>query len=387
MAISDISTLVDKVKASSPTLTCSEVADLLMDQPAPGDSHAHMHATDGFIRDEGLIKDASTVARKQVEWGYDSHLFPGATQPLQDVSASSEIEKRERVLQDYSRIAPDNSYNLRTNLPRIPGSPGIDTFSYSVREIIPPLAPGAKGSQQNHTFSSAAEAMNFASTHPSKKFVPAKPGPGPQVFRTLISSVPPVPEVGRTYSHSMWDSESMVMHLTALLLSPTGREALALLNDSSRGSDKSIGVFSKTAVRAVAAHVLSLGKPQPQVEERTADTRADRTVTGTFSKSSSPIDHVVASFYRSPTGKLIVNTFYPTARDTVASCGIRTTADEEVLETEFGRVHLVKPVSTIPIKLQWNTPEPLSTVAYYKLLSIGRGISSMVSDFLTYHGG
>lgn len=358
-----------------------------MDQQAPGDSHAHMHVTDGFVRDDRLIKDASTVVSKQVEWGYDSHLFPSATQPLLDGSAASEIEKRERVLQDYSRIAPDNSYNLRTNLPRIPGSPGIDTFSYAVREIVPSLAPGGKASHQDHSFPTAAEATSFASIHPHKRFVPAKPGPGPQVYRTLVSSVPPVPEVGRTYSHSMWDSESMVMHLTALLLSPTGREALDLLNDSSRGSDKSIGVFSKTAVRAVAAHVASLGKAQPQVEERTADTRPDRTPTGTFSRTSSPIDHVVASFYRSPAGKLTVNTLYPTARDTFASCGISTTPDEEVLETDFGKVHLKRPVSTLPIKLQWNTPEPLSTVAYYTLLGIGRGISSAISDFLTYHGG
>src|SRR5215471_8189257 len=73
------------VATLSGKLTCSEVMQLLMEQPTQPqgrgmESHAHMHTMEGFTpQAAGFGGDAFSLERKQFHYQTPTHLYPAGT--------------------------------------------------------------------------------------------------------------------------------------------------------------------------------------------------------------------------------------------------------------------------------------------------------------------
>jgi hypothetical protein len=346
-------------KARNGSLTCSDVAELLADQPtADGTSHAHMHTVDGFrsdpykiIENHTLGLDLENRGAKKRDWALDdAHLFPAAQSklPVFDPSNPTAMSKG-RVYMDPARQAKDDSYNLRTKLPEAPATTRTDE-TYFVKRL--PDAP--RGTPTNIQIASRADAP----IPPGDTSLYVMENGARKVFvtrRTVVTA----PRIPATSAHTMFeDSESMVMHVTAALKSDAGREVLKTLVLRGAGEKKTVGIFSKTAVRAVAAKFAAVagskGKaPVPsQVMSRVADSAPDRSPIGTFTTSKHNIDHVVLVLGASPTFDLVVVTAYPTDETTGQSIKSPTSPDQDIAEHDFGQ-HTIMPVTNPLPTLTW----------------------------------
>jgi len=346
-------------KARNGSLTCSDVAELLADQPtADGTSHAHMHTVDGFrsdpykiIENHTLGLDLENRGAKKRDWALDdAHLFPAAQSklPVFDPSNPTAMSKG-RVYMDPARQAKDDSYNLRTKLPEVPATTRTD-----VKYFVKRMPDAGRGAPTNIYIASLADA-------------PIPPGDtslyvmqaGVRKVFTETKHVLLAPRIPATSAHTMFeDSESMVMHVTAALKSDAGREVLKTVVLRGAGDKKTVGIFSKTAVRAVAAKfaavAASKGKaPVPsQMISRVADSAPDRKPAGTFTTTKENFDHVVLSLAASPTFDLVVVTAFPTDVTTGQSIGSPTTADQDIAEHEIGK-HTIMPVTNPLPTLTW----------------------------------
>jgi hypothetical protein len=353
-------------KVFSKTLNCSQVLDLLMNQPTADErSHAHLHTCDGFRLDPskitvnvfGMPIDQVRL-QKQKQWEYDSHLFPTATNPLSTYQTAAygglDLNTRKsQVMLDQSRIAQSNQYNERTGLAAIPALPA----QYGTRHYVKKLAPGGKGKPTDEDIPGP---LPPATLNPAE-YVCQPPGQikvfqgrGPQI-------APALPLVPAKSTHTMFeDSESMVMHLTAALLSDAGLAVLATLKKNGHNSGKTVGIFSKTAVLAVSRHFQNVAakKTAAYTPAKTLDRKSDtdvanpRMLTGTFTKSEKGIDHIVVVLACSLSNDLVVVTCYPSPVSTNATIGTPTRDGEDIAEHEFGKHTKMPKQVSLPV-LSW----------------------------------
>jgi hypothetical protein len=352
-------------KVRNKTLTCSDVAGILASQKTgDGTSHAHMHMTDGFRSDPYKIienhtfgLDAENRGAKKRDWGLeDAHLFPSGQSKLPQYDPGNKAAMRKgTVYMDPSRQAPDNSYNVRTNLPEVLGVPAVfrtDTAYYVMR-----LPAGGKGAPIKIEIGNPAEAARpvgdtnlYVMDGLARKVI--------EVNRQVVvtAAVPRIPE---TSAHTMFeDSESMVMHLTGALKSDAGAEVLKTLTLRGAGDKRTVGVFSKTAVRAVNAKfgqvAATKGQPAPanRMMNRVADSAPDRSPTGSFTVTRSAFDHVVLVLAAAEDWELVVVTGFPSGATTGASIGCATTDQQDVVEHTFGS-HTIVPVTAPLPGLDW----------------------------------
>lgn len=352
-------------KVRNKTLTCSEVAELLADQPtADGISHAHMHMADGFridpykiIENHTLGLDQENRGEKKRDWGRDdAHLFPAGLSKLQQYDPTNmALMSRGKVYMDPARQATDNSYNLRTNLPEIPATAAVVRVDQNYYVLRYP--DGGRGRPTKIRVSGPEDApipiddrSHYVMDGGVRKIV---------VENNRVVTAPATPRIPATSAHSMFeDSESMVMHLTAALKSDAGREVLRTLVQRGAGDKRTVGIFSKTAILAVNSKfttvATSMGNaPVPsQMISRVADSAPDRSPTGTFKTTKVPFDHIVLVLAASPDFDLVVVTCFPTDVTTGASIGCPTSADQDVAEHTFG-THTVMTVTNPLPTLTW----------------------------------
>jgi hypothetical protein len=352
-------------KVRKQALTCSEVIELLGTQPtATGTSHAQMHTCDGFridpatiIENYSLSSDAEYRGERRRDWHRkDAHLFPPAQSKLerfnpQNMTAMSKAH----VYMDPTRQATDGTYTSRTNLPEIPEIP--EQVMMVPRYYVLRLPDSGKGKPTKIQVTGPADApkppadmAQYVMDGVNRKIVIE------QERQVVAARVPRVPA---TSAHTMFeDSESMVMHLTAALLSEAGREVLKTLVLRGGGHPGTVGIFSKTALRAVAAKVANVahatGVPAPptQMDFLVADSDAARNPVGTFTSQKRNFDHVLVVLASSPTFELVVVTCFPTDVTTGASIGCPTTPDQDVAEHTFGQ-HTVMAVTNPLPTLTW----------------------------------
>ncbi|QOY86781.1 hypothetical protein [Paludibaculum fermentans] len=363
MAATKVSYFYQKVL--SKTLKCSQVLDMLMEQPTSAEtSHAHLHTCDGFRLDPakitvnvlGLPVD-QLRQQKEREWAYDSHLFPGAGNALTRYQPGAyhglDLNTRKsQVMQDASRLPLSNQYNERTGLGILPG---IDP-TFGVRYYIKKFPPGGKGKPLDVDIAGpgAIGALNAADYVCEHGVIKIFQGRGAQ----LTAAVPMVPAKS---THTMFeDSESMVMHLTAALLSEAGLAVLKTLKERGHNGGTTVGIFSKTAVLAVARHFQNVANQKnvaydaAQTLDRKSDTNPlnRRQLTGTFTKSTQAIDHVVVVLACSLLNDLVVVTCYPSPATTQATIGTATRDGEDIAEHTFGQHTKMPRQASLPT-LSW----------------------------------
>ncbi|MGJ5819565.1 hypothetical protein [Paludibaculum fermentans] len=348
MAATKVSYFYQKVL--SKTLKCSQVLDLMMNQPTADEtSHAHLHTCDGFRLDPAKI----TVnvlgmpidqlrQQKEREWAYDTHLFPAGNNPLTryqaDAYGALDLNTRKsQVMLDGSRIAGLNQYNERTGLGELARVDAVHGTRYYVKR----LAPGNKGKPIDVDIAGPAATgglnpVDYVCQPPG--VIKVFQGRGPEIAAAL-------PMVPAKSTHTMFeDSESMVMHLTAALLSDAGLAVLETLKRRGNDGGKTVGVFSKTAVMAVARHFQNVAQQKvtaynpAQTLDRKSDTDAlnPRQLTGTFTRTTRNIDHVVLVMACSLLNDLVVVTCYPSPATTQATIGTATRDGEDIAEHKFG---------------------------------------------------
>lgn len=346
-------------KCRSGALTCSEVAQLLAEQPTRNEtSHAHMHMLDGF--QVGLATDPlsrvadwwSGRAQRAADWGAaaEAHLGTESQSPLPIYDPNQGHPSRsrwktliwaERAGQDVSRMAlpdvnypPHSSYNLRSGLPEVPGV----AAQRATENVAFRLKPGGVDRVV------ATEANPYAVPLGTTGWVMQN---GQRKIQQQNGAVirAAVPRLPSTLAHTMFeDSESMVMHLTAALKSTGGKAVLTTLITRGAGSKETVGLFSKTAVDAVSQKVASAapGKAMPEVLQRTANThgarRPDGTadVTGSFTRTKKDIDHIVLVMRMSDANELTIVTCYPSPVPTTSTIGISNTPKLDIIEHKFG---------------------------------------------------
>ncbi|CAG9000911.1 MAG: hypothetical protein CENE_02918 [Candidatus Celerinatantimonas neptuna] len=137
------------------------------------------------------------------------------------------------------------------------------------------------------------------------------------------------------------DSESLVMHLTAALLSSAGIQVLKKLKANGLGSPNTVGVFSKSAVLAVAG--VDLGEPVTMINRTLeVDTSQPRDHTGRYPATGRIIEkyhnvnHIVVVLGHRDSGELNVITCFPSAQTTQQSIGTITSDKQDIAELEFG---------------------------------------------------
>jgi hypothetical protein len=367
-------TPVEVLKAARKgTLSCSTVAALLADQPtAPGTSHAHMHMLDGFqvkLKDDylSLAKDWYTGrARRAGNWNNasDAHLFPVGVSPLPTYDGATSHPAHsywktfiwaERGAQDSTRSARDTSYNSRSGLPEIPQVPEVRGIEQRALRRVPGQANPVK-----EPLGPSGVAFPPGTTAADWVVDPSNPNQR-KVIGVSVVTTPAVPKIPGTAKHTMFaDSETMVMHLTAALLSIGGKAILQTLLGYGSGSPNTVGLFSKTAVDAVNAKVAQVGAGygNPQTLVRTADTTGPRAsdgtakLVGTFTKTNDIIDHVVVVMSYGADSRLVVNTCFPSPESTMVSIGTSNAPHSDITEHMFGQ-HTVIPVDAVLPALVW----------------------------------
>ena len=257
-----------------------------------------------------------------------------------------------RVYMDPSRQATDGTYISRTNLPEVPEVP--EQSNLVPQYCVLRLADGGKGAHVKVPVTGPLDApkpqgdtANYVMVDATNRKVIT------ENKRVVVAAK--VPRVPATTAHTMFeDSESMVMHLTAALLSTAGQEVLKTLSQRQLGDTNSVGIFSKTAVRAVAAKIASVAPmaAPTKMDFLVADSDASRKTKGTFSSQKRNLDHVVVVLASSTKAELVVMTCFPTDVTTGTSIGYPTTADQDVAEHTFGQ-HTPIAVSDPLPTLKW----------------------------------
>jgi hypothetical protein len=354
-----MSLLVAKVFGGG--LTCSETMAILMDQPTKPEgrsieSHAHMHMMEGFRLDPRRFGgDGFSFERKRAHWENPTHLLPsGSEADFGRYVYASGTSGRDHgvyhgVFQDPDRLPPDRAYANRTGLGALPR---VTKDTYTVYRVVsggPPIAEQKTLAQ-----------LGGLTVGKNPGDYMAKSAKEPTVLRVRTDTTVEVPAVAESPAHTMFpDSESMVMHLTAALLSDAGRIVVRHLFWNIRaGEQRTVGIFSKTAVRAVE-------RADPRVPVRMieraleVDTSARRDpvtgfypATGRVRMSESAIDHVVVVLGHRETGQLNVLTCFPSEKTTGDSIGTATAPTEDIAELQFGTHTKVIQTNPIPV-LRW----------------------------------
>ena len=355
-------------KAKNGTLTCSEVLEMLMSQPTHDEtSHAHLHTLDRFQHDEkkwaanyanmtwyyqDRVSPELHIKRKRNQWDPAAHLFPRGLQ--NNITYSDDANCREfaafkptGVLMDARRLANSSSYNHRTGLPEIPAQPEVRKELHFVLEF----PPSGKGAPTKVKIGDPALAATSPYNDEEKYVQHGKNGArvtkGSLVDQAAVPMIPAVPP------HSMFpDSESMVLHLTAALLSDAGINILGTLDKMAPGGGLTLGIFSKTAVKSVRA--LANSDKAPEMIERTADVApgSRKDYTGKFTAQSKVIDHVVVVLSLAANSSVIVATCYPSNLTTAQTIKTATAPDEDVEEHIFGTHNKTTQLGSMP-KLSW----------------------------------
>lgn len=343
-------------KALFGKLTLSNTVQLLAEQPTRGEeSHAHMHMRDGFTIKRTAIANKGKHYRdtKVADWSADSHLFlPGTSSPppyegLAYVGKSRVYQDVDRAAIPLREGATISKYSARSGLPKVPAVPEVRATQDYVKRLSP---MGGRGGPTD------VPLVDYSPTD-GHRYVMS--GQSVKVFHRSVLVTLTVPEKPATESHTMFeDSEAMVMHLAAALSSPAGIKMLWILYTryhSQVDTDKTVGIFSKTSVYAVRSHIgrVSPSKPYPLALIRTADTDGNRHLLGTFTMTTSPIDHVVVVLGVKGT-ELTVITCFPCTQTTLATVGVATTNHEDLEEPTFGHPHKTPAmVGTKAPKLVW----------------------------------
>ncbi len=341
--------------ALSGRLTCSEVMQILMNQPTTPqgrriEAHSHMHVTEGFrLGQQGFSGDAFSLARKKKHWENPTHLYPQGSDAdsgrmVYGPGDSGKSYGYGGVMQDGSRLPSTREYADRTGLPLLPRVDAPETFTVFRKQ--------AGGKPIKETYSSMGEvnALNAANYICEK---------GGAIRCTRVPGAMLLPQVKESPAHTLFpDSESQVMHLTAALRSDAGIYMLHhLAYTLGAGSPQTVGIFSKTAVRVVAA--VDTGVPVRMLERRLeVDQTAARNpatgqypATGNTITSESGIDHVVVVLGNRADGELNIITCYPSRQTTGDTIETATAADEDIAEPAIG-TH-IKYKQTRPLRLSW----------------------------------
>lgn len=339
-------------KAYNGSLTCSEVVSILMDQPtADGMSHAHMHMIEGFKLDPDAFKTDKVKDWKRQHWEGDSHLFPRDKNLEGRVVFDSskdlgrlELENPYHVFQDADRLPVDGSYAHRTGLDELPK---VVRKTYDVFQFVAP-----KQKPQVQTYTDLDEVKKLTVGREVGEY--QSKSQTDNAIKYIEREELLLPKVARSPAHSLFpDSASMVMYLTAALLSTAGKKVLNYLFWKAE-PDKTVGIFSKTAVRAVA-RVDKSRPPSMYLRTLVVDTTKPRDpttgrypATGEIKIDVKTIDHVVVVLGRRSTGELNVTTCYPSAATTEDTIRTKTSSQEDiaepVLNTHNKVLQLIDPV-------------------------------------------
>ena len=341
------------VATLSGKLTCSEVMQLLMEQPTKPDgrkmeSHAHMHTMEGFTPQAvGFGGDASSLERKQLHYQTPTHLYPAGA----DIAGRGPDFGRWLgqprpsygwVSQDINRLPPTREFADRTGLPELPRLTG--PIRYKVLRRVQNAAP----------LEEIKDSMAEVNALQKADYVCKG---GNIVVREVPAEVQ-APLVKKSPAHSMFtDSESMVMHLTAALLSNAGKIVVHHLATLPAGGPTTVGIFSKSAVKAVndADSTVTNKMIERKLEVNTTAVRNRQTgfypATGNILTATADIDHVEVILGKAQSGDLNVVTCYPSKITTAAAIGTATTNDEDIAELNIGQHRKVKQQN--PIRLRW----------------------------------
>lgn len=343
-------------------LTCSEVMDFLMDQPTQPvgrnvESHAHMHTMEGFALARDRFRgDDFSFERKLLHWENPSHLYPegDATYGMGRIVFGSDDSGNSYgyggVMQARNRLAPDRTYVSRTGLGALPQ---VTRTTYTVYRCVGGGPPVAEVKQ------SMAEVLSLTVGRAAGQYMP-KSAKEPATIRCIENTVVVTPAVRESPAHTMFpDAESLVMHLTAALLSDAGKRVVHyMMNNLAPGEQKTVGIFSKTAVLAVSnantgvpnvmlERVLEVDQGQPR-----DPVTGFYPATGRVLTTSSAIDHIVTVLGYRATRDLNVITCFPSKVTTGASIHTATGPTEDIAEFVFGQHTKVTQISALP-RVRW----------------------------------
>ena len=350
-------------KAQHSALTCSDVVQLLHEQPTADEtSHAHLHLSDGFRSDPSKIlannwnssqEETDWKADRRTAWDRpDSHLFPANQNPLPTFNSATPSKPPDpnKVYADQARLAQSDKYNQRMGLGEIAKvDPSVQKYpGYFVRTRGNPATNEvileAPQSPANDLL-----ARNYLGGRDPNNYVLEK-GSANQIkivhSANLNRTIPGLPRVPASEAHTMFeDSESMVLHLTAALISAAGLKMLSELKKRGHNEGKTIALFSHTAVRIVAEKTRteeSKGNTKAvghRLIERTADVQdphdRNRVLTGTFTSTPKAIDHIVVVMAVSPTNQALVMTCFPDPRPTNDTIQRASTKFQDIVELVY----------------------------------------------------
>lgn len=349
------------IKAQGGTLTCSEVLDLLMNQPTHDEtSHAQLHLLDDFQWDplawktqyarqepsyQKSVSEADHIKKKQAQWNPAAHLTPKGSQQLPTHSGKP---GGPGLHMDESRLAQSDKYNRRTGH----GELGAVPEKTGKRFVVLQLPTGGKGKPVDVEIPDVTQATK-APYNDAKAYVQDKQTGGAKVMERTVILEKAIPIEPARPPHSMFaDSESMVLHLTAALLSEAGVSVLGAVNGATAGAGDTFCIYSKTAAKEVRA-LKNSGKA-PEMVMRTMDTDAvdKRKELGSHSEVAKTIDHVVVVLRKAADGDLLVVTAYPSDAPTSQTMQYATAPGEDV--EEHGRAVYKKTTQAKPMpKLAW----------------------------------
>ena len=352
---------VNKVllKAKAGTLTCSKVLEIMMAQPTHDEtSHAQMHLLDSFQWNpltwkthymkqtpayQAQVSEADHALRKQTEWAPAAHLTPKIAQKLPTYSGTP---GGPGLHMDEARLAQSDKYDRRTGHGELPGI----AEKSGQRLVVLKKNPAGKGAPQKEEIASA----DIVNANPARYAVDAtyvqdtKTGTA-KIMTEKVVFAKAIPIEPARPAHSMFpDSESMVLHLTAALLSDAGLGVLTGLDGASPGGGETYCIYSKTAAKVVRG-LKNAGKA-PEMLMRTKDTdMVDKRIElASHSEIARNIDHVVVVLRKHADGSLLIVTAYPSDVPTSATIGLVTGPDEDV--EELTRSVYKKTTQTTPLK-------------------------------------
>jgi hypothetical protein len=325
--------------------------DLLMSQPTHNEtSHAQLHTLESFqwnplvwknhyaSRDalyRSSVSEADHVAKKTSEWEPAAHLIPAGDQKLRTTPGGG-------LFMDPSRLAQTDKYNRRTGLDILGAVPEV---SAECLYVLQRPAGGAKGKPTEVAIKDMGEAKK-APYNDSNQYVP-DPAGGAKIMKKTQISQRALPIEAARPAHSMFpDSESMVLHVTAALLSDAGVNVLNALQALPAGAGTTLCVYSRTAVKVVAS--LKNAEKALQMVQRTMDVDGGdkRKELGTHTLAQRNIDHVVVVMRHHSDGSLLVVTAYPSDQPHKSHTAPDDDAEEHSRDI-FTTTKQIKPLPTL----------------------------------------
>lgn len=373
------------VKNIDQSLTLSDAVAILADQvSAAADSHLHMHARDGFapyINPSLVSGPPSFVQGPETAIQYEeAHMTTPVRASNQGVPTwngtgpypSDRFHVDERRMAKPLGSGTRSSYDMRSNLPAIPGVAGTGKLCgfAQIKDTVPPfaktdidlepfgLAPISVPSQKSDSYSVTQKAKSlglpteFSALGLPPGCIKSKNDTNKvAVVYKYKTDIPAVEAISGSEKHTMFeDSEVMAMYLCAALNSSAGFEMLHVLVNKARGDTKTVGIFSKTAVRQVEMHIGRVNKltkkkhSLPKAIERVTNTdplivrtaHYSNPVIDSFTHTPKAIDHIVLVMGKRIDGNLNILTFYPSAEATQVGMG--------PANVNTGQIDLVEPV-------------------------------------------